>query len=130
MMAISAVPSASKDAFVRSRADCVMPGEAVLEGGKGGARSIATVARSLPQVSHDVRPEQVRDGDRQSTPGRDERAVLRVHGVVLRHSLAAVEDVLVVERRGLEPPVLLEVERAGADLAAAVVEDAVSAFAC
>src|ERR1051325_2859380 len=61
---------------------------------------------------------------RQSLPQRDEGAVFRVERIVLRDARAAVEAVLVGERRGLEAPVALEVEGAGALLAAGGVADA------
>ena len=54
---------------------------------------------------------------------------LRVRGAQVRHLLALDQEVLVVKRLGLEPPVGLEVEGAGAALAAAVVEDAAALFA-
>ena len=59
---------------------------------------------------------------RQAPPGLDQQLVLGVGRVVLRHRVALVQAVLVVQRRRLEAPVLLEGVGAGALLAAAVVE--------
>src|SRR6185312_1245796 len=80
--------------------------------------------RASPEAPHDVRAEAVRNADRQPLPQRDERAVLGVRRIVLRHRVALVEPVFVVQRRGLESPVLLEREGPGVALAAAVVEQA------
>src|ERR1051325_827583 len=78
--------------------------------------------RPSAQAPHEMRGDRVRH--RQALPQRDEGAVFRVERIVLRDARAAVEAVLVGERRGLEAPVALEVEGAGALLAAAEVEDA------
>src|SRR5436305_5968008 len=79
--------------------------------------------RSSAEASHDVRTHAVRNRKRQSLPQRDERAVLRVCRIVLGNSVAVVEAVFVMQRLRLEAPVLLECERSGSALAAAVVED-------
>src|SRR5256885_5683983 len=76
----------------------------------------------LAQALHEVRTDDVRDPDRQAPPQRDQRPVLRIERVVLRDFRAPVEAVFVGERRGLEAPVLLEIERSGALLAAPEVE--------
>src|SRR6185503_595634 len=80
--------------------------------------------RPSAQAPHEMRADRVRHRHRQALPQRDEGAVFRVERIVLRDARAAVEAVLVGERRGLEAPVALEVEGAGALLAAAEVEDA------
>src|SRR5262249_23593812 len=80
--------------------------------------------RLLAPAVPEMRADRVRHRHRQALPQRDEGAVFRVERIVLRDARAAVEAVLVGERRGLEAPVALEVEGAGALLAAAEVEDA------
>src|ERR1051326_7296995 len=66
--------------------------------------------RPSAQAPHEMRADRVRHRHRQALPQRDEGAVFRVERIVLRDARAAVEAVLVGERRGLEAPVALEVE--------------------
>jgi hypothetical protein len=64
--------------------------------------------RRSAQAAHDERPQPVGHADGHAPPGLDQQLVLGVVGVVLRHGVALVQAVLVVQRRGLEAPVLLE----------------------
>ena len=90
-------------------------------------------ARHLPvrlaEAADERRPEQVGDGQRQPLPGGDHQLVFRVDRVVVRQPGAGAQPVAVVQRLRLEPPVLLEVEGAGARLAAAEVEQPRAALA-
>src|SRR6185369_16299591 len=81
------------------------------------------------QMTRQARADEVDQRARQPAPQLDGALVLRVGGVVLRNRFALEERVLVVQRRRLEAPVLLEVERARAALGAPVVEDANAALA-
>src|SRR5215470_8046367 len=95
-----------------------------------GSTGMARVRReSLAEVANNVGPQPVRDRQRQPPPESDESAVLRVERVRVRNLVPAEKRVLVVQRLRVEAPVLLEVERAGAALAAAVVEDPATALA-
>src|SRR5512139_3205168 len=86
-------------------------------------------ARLSAEAANDERPDRICDWHGQLAPKSDEGAVLGVERVVLWNALALEEHELVVQRRRLEAPVLLEVERAGAALAAAVVEELVAPLA-
>src|SRR5689334_24245757 len=76
------------------------------------------------QVAYDCRSERVRHASRQAAPERDEVAIAGVQRIVLGNVGPRIQPELVRERLWREAPVLLEVERSGAALAAAVVEDA------
>src|SRR5947209_16514989 len=66
---------------------------------------------------------------RQAPPYRDRRRIARIHRIVLRDGAAGHEVILVGQRRGLEAPVLLEIEGPGAALAAAEIEQPHAALA-
>src|SRR3546814_19102662 len=83
----------------------------------------------LRQLPRDERAERVGDRQRQALPGSDHQGILGVQWVDRRHVVEAQEPVLVKERRRLEAPVHLEGIGAGADLAAAEIEDAPSRLA-
>src|ERR1051325_11149197 len=91
------------------------------EANRASARSrrwfASNFMRPSAQAPREMRADRVRHRHRQALPQRDEGAVFRVERIVLRDARAAVEAVLVGERRGLEAPVALEVEGAGALLA-------------
>src|SRR5688572_22356899 len=89
----------------------------------GGSEPAWTAEEGSSQAPHDEGPEPVRQPDRHAPPGLDQQLELGVVRVVLRHALAGVQAVLVMQWRRLEAPVLLERVRTRALLAAAVVED-------
>src|SRR5438874_13710825 len=66
-------------------------------------------AGSLSEVAHDMRAHSVGDGLRESLPKRNERAVLGVERIVLRHGVALQQQVFIRQWYGFETPVLLEV---------------------
>src|SRR5215510_6787972 len=95
-----------------------------------GSTGIARVrCEPLPEVANNVGSQPVRDRQREPPPKSDEGAVLRIERVRVRDLVPAEERVLVVQRLRLEAPVPLEVERARAALAPAVVEDLAAALA-
>src|SRR6516165_1906956 len=76
-----------------------------------------------------MRTDEIRDRERQPAPQRDQRAVLGIQRIVLRNRTAAEESVFVMQRYGLESPVLLELERPRAPLAPSIVEHLESTLA-
>src|SRR5262245_12284837 len=94
-----------------------------------GSTGMARVqCEPLPEVANNVGTQAVRDRQREAPPEGDEGTILRIERVRVRDLVPAQERVLVVQRLRLEAPVLLEVERTGAALAPAVVEDPAAAL--
>src|SRR5215510_6420900 len=62
-----------------------------------GSTGMARVrCETLPEVANNVGSQPVRDRQREPPPESDERAVLRIEGVVVRNLVPAEERVLVV----------------------------------
>ena len=78
----------------------------------------------LAKVANQSRSETIGNPEGQTPPQGDEGAVLGIQGVVLGYGIPLEEAVLIRQRSRLETPVLLEAERPGAGLAAAIVENA------
>src|SRR5579863_3335477 len=81
------------------------------------------------KIADDMRADRIRERQRKSFPGLNKDAEFRIERIDLRRFVAAAHDELIVQRLGREAPVLLEVERAGAALAAAEIEQAIPALA-
>jgi hypothetical protein len=86
-------------------------------------------ATKLAEVASEVRTQRINDCTRKLAPSPDEALVPGVKGVVLRYGAALYEAILVMELSRLESPVLLEVERACAALAAPVIKSLEPALA-
>src|SRR5580700_10327211 len=76
------------------------------------------------QAAHDGRADQVGDRQRQLLPGGDEQPVFRIERIVVGYRGARGQAVAVGQGGGRKTPVVLEGEGAGADLAAAEIEQA------
>src|SRR5471032_2111815 len=87
------------------------------------------VVHVLAQALDDVGAERIGREQRQAAPGFDEQLVFGIERIVVGHGVGRVQLVFVIQLRGFEAPVLLEVVGAGAALAAAEIEHAATAQA-
>src|SRR5262245_20929703 len=85
-------------------------------------RDRSTPCRSAQELGR-IRPENVRGPQRQALPQLDEALITRIGRAQIGELARLDQEVLVEQRLRLEAPVMLEIECAGAALAAAVVED-------
>src|ERR1700722_9173091 len=91
-----------------------------LAGSRGSAPGLAP--SPSPEPPHDRWSECVCNRQWQAFPGRDEQPVFRIERVQVGDACAWREVEAVVQRGWREAPVLLERESAGAELAAAEIE--------
>src|SRR6185369_5995838 len=82
------------------------PSTAGREAGRRGM--FANRSGGSSEIADDVRSQPIRDASRQPPPQTNERAILRIRGIVLRNGVAAIETILVMKLLRHEPPVLLE----------------------
>src|SRR5690625_4985291 len=69
-------------------------------------------------------PDELRQRQGEALPQGDHALIARIGWAQIRHLAVVEKKIFVVQGPGFEPPMSFEVERAGASLAAAVVEDA------